>query len=146
MVSGVRGVRDVRVEGLGGPDDDPTGHSDYSTHDGRNPGPAGTEEGQGSDAEKQDVTDAEEAENGTVTDSREDHSPDGHFPEQSPTTVVKPDDTPALLEEIRSAEVIGLDLETTGLDPRQDRARIMSLATEKGVWVMDLFETDLPQS
>jgi DNA polymerase-1 len=34
---------------------------------------------------------------------------------------------------------VGLDLETTGLSPRRDRARLLQLATDRGVFVLDLF-------
>jgi ribonuclease D len=36
-----------------------------------------------------------------------------------------------------------LDLETTGLDPRRDRIRLLTLATERGTWLVDCFEVDL---
>jgi ribonuclease D len=37
---------------------------------------------------------------------------------------------------------VGLDIETTGLDPRQDRVRLLSLATDRGVYVVDCFAVD----
>jgi DNA polymerase-1 len=39
-------------------------------------------------------------------------------------------------------EVVGLDTETTGLDPRQDRLRLLQLATDRGVFVVDAFAVD----
>jgi DNA polymerase-1 len=51
-------------------------------------------------------------------------------------------DIPALVEEIEAAEVVGLDLETTGLDPRRHRIRLLSAATARGAWVVDLFAED----
>jgi DNA polymerase-1 len=36
-------------------------------------------------------------------------------------------------------EVVGLDTETTGLSPRQDRARLLQLMTDRGVYLLDLF-------
>jgi Domain of unknown function (DUF3854)/3'-5' exonuclease len=47
-----------------------------------------------------------------------------------------------LAEELRSAERVALDLETTGLDPREDQVRIISLTTAKGTWLVDCFEVD----
>jgi hypothetical protein len=47
-----------------------------------------------------------------------------------------------LAEELRGAEHVGLDLETTGLDPREDRVRIISLTTTQGTWLVDCFEID----
>jgi hypothetical protein len=48
----------------------------------------------------------------------------------------------SVTEQIRSAEVIGIDLETTGLNPRMDRVRLISLSTAEGSWLIDCFEVD----
>jgi DNA polymerase I-like protein with 3'-5' exonuclease and polymerase domains len=45
-------------------------------------------------------------------------------------------------EAIRDSERVGLDLETTGLDPRTDRVRLMSLHTEKGTYLIDCFRVE----
>jgi DNA polymerase-1 len=37
---------------------------------------------------------------------------------------------------------VGLDCETTGLDPRADRLRLLTLATDRGVYVVDCFAAD----
>jgi DNA polymerase-1 len=37
---------------------------------------------------------------------------------------------------------VGLDTETTGLNPRNDRMRLLSLATERGVYLLDCFAVD----
>jgi hypothetical protein len=47
-----------------------------------------------------------------------------------------------LAEELQGAERVALDLETTGLDPREDRVRILSVTTAKGTWLVDCFEVD----
>lgn len=47
-----------------------------------------------------------------------------------------------LLPRLREVNRVALDLETTGLDPRKDRVRLLSLATEKGTWIIDCFEVD----
>jgi DNA polymerase I-like protein with 3'-5' exonuclease and polymerase domains len=43
---------------------------------------------------------------------------------------------------IRSSSRIGFDIETTGLQPRRDRVRLLSLATNRGTFVIDLFHVD----
>jgi hypothetical protein len=47
-----------------------------------------------------------------------------------------------LAEELQSAERVALDLETTGLYPREDRVRIISVTTSQGTWLIDCFEVD----
>jgi 3'-5' exonuclease len=44
--------------------------------------------------------------------------------------------------EIRQAQILALDLETTGLNPRHDRVRLMALATAQDTWLIDCFEVD----
>ena len=51
-------------------------------------------------------------------------------------------DLQALAEELQSAERVALDLETTGLDPREDQVRIISVTTTQGTWLVDCFEVD----
>jgi DNA polymerase-1 len=54
------------------------------------------------------------------------------------------DDLAALAKTLRSAEAIGLDLETTALSPRDGGIRLLQLATPGETFVVDLFEvTDL---
>jgi hypothetical protein len=43
---------------------------------------------------------------------------------------------------IRQAQMLALDLETTGLSPRNDRVRLISLATAQDTWLIDCFEVD----
>jgi len=47
-----------------------------------------------------------------------------------------------LAEELRGTERVALDLETTGLDPREDQVRIISLTITQGTWLIDCFEID----
>ena len=42
-----------------------------------------------------------------------------------------------------AAEVLGLDVETTGLDPRADRLRLVQLATQERVFLIDAATVDL---
>jgi len=47
-----------------------------------------------------------------------------------------------IVYEIQLAEIVGVDLETTGLNPRIDRIRLISIATAEGTWLIDCFEVD----
>src|SRR5215217_4616915 len=49
----------------------------------------------------------------------------------------------AIVPKIQEAEVVALDLETTGLDPRRDRSRLLALATESEAWFVDNFSVDI---
>jgi DNA polymerase I-like protein with 3'-5' exonuclease and polymerase domains len=40
------------------------------------------------------------------------------------------------------SERVGLDVETTGLSPRKDRMRLLQLATDRGVFIVDCFGVD----
>jgi DNA polymerase III epsilon subunit-like protein len=44
--------------------------------------------------------------------------------------------------EIRQAQTLALDLETTGLNPRRDRVKLISLATLQDTWLIDCFAVD----
>jgi hypothetical protein len=44
--------------------------------------------------------------------------------------------------EIWQAEILALDLETTGLNPRKDMVRLISLTTAQTTWLIDCFEVD----
>jgi hypothetical protein len=56
--------------------------------------------------------------------------------------ITTPDRLAGLEAYLEAAPRIGLDLETTGLDPRRDRIRLLTLATEGGTWLVDCFEVD----
>lgn len=47
-----------------------------------------------------------------------------------------------LLAELRGVNRVALDLETTGLDPRAHRVRLLTLSTGRGTWLVDCFEVD----
>src|SRR5262249_7592040 len=49
---------------------------------------------------------------------------------------------PTVLQAVDESDFVGLDLETTGLNPRTDRARLLSLATARGLFVLDCFAVD----
>ena len=44
-----------------------------------------------------------------------------------------------LVESLRGREVIGIDTETTGLDPYRSRLRLLQIATPEAVWIIDCF-------
>jgi DNA polymerase-1 len=48
----------------------------------------------------------------------------------------------AVLWALDETTAAGLDLETTGLDPRADRIRLLSLATDRGTWLVDTSAVD----
>jgi DNA polymerase-1 len=43
------------------------------------------------------------------------------------------------LQALDESERVGLDLETTGLNPHRDRTRLLQLSTDRGLFVLDLF-------
>jgi DNA polymerase-1 len=43
---------------------------------------------------------------------------------------------------LNESALVGLDLETTGLDPRTDRIRLLSLSTARGTYLVDVFRVD----
>jgi DNA polymerase-1 len=47
-----------------------------------------------------------------------------------------------VLQALDESDLIGLDLETTGLNPRTDRIRLLSLATDRGAFLLDCFSID----
>jgi DNA polymerase-1 len=53
--------------------------------------------------------------------------------------VSHPADIPTVLVAIDESERIGLDTETTGLSPHNDRVRLLQLATDRGIFLIDLF-------
>src|SRR5215204_5138340 len=69
-----------------------------------------------------------------------------------PPTEEPPQPTPILIshsEELNaldpSGDTLAIDLETTELDPRESRIRLVSLADEAGrVWLIDTFHVDVP--
>ncbi|HLZ71455.1 MAG TPA: DNA polymerase [Dehalococcoidia bacterium] len=48
----------------------------------------------------------------------------------------------AVLPELARAPLLGLDTETTGLDPHRDRLRLLQLATPERVYVVDAFHVE----
>jgi DNA polymerase-1 len=46
---------------------------------------------------------------------------------------------PAVLQAVDETKIVGLDCETTGLDPRTNKVRLLTLATDCGTWILDLF-------
>ena len=51
-------------------------------------------------------------------------------------------DLQVLVEQLRGADRVALDLETTGLDPREDQVRIISLTMEQLTWLIDCVQID----
>src|SRR5262249_47561316 len=49
-----------------------------------------------------------------------------------------PAELPPVLQAIDESERVGLDTETTGLNPHKDRVRLLQLSTDRGLFVLDL--------
>lgn len=62
---------------------------------------------------------------------------------QTPQLITRPSDLEALLPHLLSQPCLGFDLETTGLDPHQDRVRLVSVAWPEGVALVDAFAVPL---
>jgi DNA polymerase-1 len=57
--------------------------------------------------------------------------------------IVDPSQLPTVISAVRGAALVALDTETTGLNPRADKVRLLQLATGNGVpvYLIDLFRT-----
>jgi Protein of unknown function (DUF3987)/3'-5' exonuclease/DNA polymerase family A len=51
-------------------------------------------------------------------------------------------DLASVIQAVDESVRIGVDTETTGLDPRMHRVRLLSLATDRGTWLIDCFAVD----
>jgi DNA polymerase-1 len=58
------------------------------------------------------------------------------------TLVTKTDGIDKLVEAVSGQPVIGVDTETTGLDPMKSRVRLLQISTDKRNFVIDLFKVD----
>ncbi len=47
-----------------------------------------------------------------------------------------------MLADLQGADLIALDLETTGLDPRRDSIRLLSVATKDATYIVDCQNVD----
>ncbi len=54
-----------------------------------------------------------------------------------------PEDIAEAAEAIRKCEAVGADIEATGLSPRDDRMRLLQIATGEETFIFDVFETDI---
>ena len=59
-----------------------------------------------------------------------------------PPLISTRDQLESVVDELRPAEMVGIDLETTGLNPRTDTVRLISLSTAEGSWLIDCFKVD----
>ena len=55
--------------------------------------------------------------------------------------ITTPQDLERALELLGNQDVIGVDTETTGLDPYRSRLRLVQLGTRDRAFLIDLFET-----
>jgi len=64
-------------------------------------------------------------------------------PEQARRTLVTTQDQLAgMITDHRDAALVALDLETTGLNPRKDSIRLLSIATKAGTYIVDCYSVD----
>ena len=61
---------------------------------------------------------------------------------QSYRLITATEELVAIAKTLQKAEVIGVDLETTALSPRDGGVRLLQLATQEETFVIDLFEVD----
>src|SRR3954452_14405665 len=54
--------------------------------------------------------------------------------------VTNPEDLAAVVKALQAAEVVGVDIETTALSPRDGGVRLLQLATPEETFVIDVFE------
>jgi hypothetical protein len=66
------------------------------------------------------------------------------FPTPAYTVVTEPAALARLLPQLQAAPRLGVDTETTGLDPLTDRLRLLQLATADRVIVVDLASVPVP--
>jgi hypothetical protein len=64
------------------------------------------------------------------------------LPTPTSTLVTRSEQIPALQEALAAIQTVGLDLETTGLNPRAHLVWLLSLATPDHVWIVDCFKLD----
>jgi hypothetical protein len=68
--------------------------------------------------------------------------PSGYRGTRKHALITTPDQVAELMTYVGAATRVALDLKTTGLDPRRDRIRLLTLTTEQGSWHLDCFEVD----
>jgi hypothetical protein len=61
------------------------------------------------------------------------------------TLVTNPEQLAETIVELRDVDLVALDLETTGLDPRRDSIRLLSLATKDTTYIVDCQSVDLAE-
>jgi hypothetical protein len=85
---------------------------------------------------------------GVKSDRSPTHSPDGEGTSDVNTTEVRPkeaqrtlvttqDQLSGVVADLEGADLVALDLETTGLNPRKDSIRLLSLATKDAIYILD---------
>jgi DNA polymerase-1 len=56
--------------------------------------------------------------------------------------ITDPKELPRIAKALESAEAVGLDTETTGLNPRDGRMRLLQIATPEETFVIDVFQVE----
>jgi DNA polymerase I-like protein with 3'-5' exonuclease and polymerase domains len=72
---------------------------------------------------------------------------DAHDDEMQPSSkapvITTEKDLQGLMSKLDEAKVVAFDSETTGLDSRRDRIRLLQIATEGGIWIIDCFSVNI---
>src|SRR5262249_45802920 len=79
---------------------------------------------------------------GSSADETADETPLGATETPPYLLVDSPALLPAVAQAVNESSMVGLDLETTGLDPRTDRIRLLSLSTARGTFLVDCFQVN----
>jgi ribonuclease D len=67
---------------------------------------------------------------------------DAKLKEARRTLVTTQEQLPGVIAILEGADLVALDLETTGLDPRKDSIRLLSLATKDAAYIVDCRSVD----
>jgi DNA polymerase-1 len=81
------------------------------------------------------------AERGVPTDSGDTLPRLSRIP-RNDSAITNPDQLAEVRHYLEASTIVGIDLETTGLNPRQDRIRLLSLSADGQTFVIDCFAVD----
>jgi DNA polymerase-1 len=113
-------------------------HLTAAAEDGKEASQSEDGDGEGGNPALSALVPASEGETAEATQT----APADEVPTTAYTLVDNADALAALLPVIAQRQRIAVDTETTGLNIRKDRVRLLQLATERGVFIIDCFHVD----